>query len=77
MCSTNKKVRFNHVYIYEHQLILGDSPAVSEGAPTCLDWECQHVSQMSLEGHERRKEDRVKGTQKIKKRAGGAAFSFC
>jgi len=49
-----QQVRFDSVTIYSHDMILGDNPAVSQGAPVTLDWthsRCQVVSVDEFEEH--------------------------
>lgn len=43
-----KSVTFGDATVFHHPIILGDSPAVSEGVPLTISWQAQHVSVVSI-----------------------------
>ena len=43
-----RHVEFGMVTIYQHGFVLGDNPAVSEGAPLTLDTHCHEVTEMEV-----------------------------
>lgn len=47
-----KKVYFDQIYIREYPIILGDNPAVSEGAPVTIGWDCMDEYEVNLSMYE-------------------------
>eukprot|EP00525_Craspedostauros_australis_P000933 CAMPEP_0198117160 /NCGR_PEP_ID=MMETSP1442-20131203/16723_1 /TAXON_ID= /ORGANISM="Craspedostauros australis, Strain CCMP3328" /LENGTH=171 /DNA_ID=CAMNT_0043775147 /DNA_START=109 /DNA_END=624 /DNA_ORIENTATION=- len=50
--SAQKRVHFGDITIVTYPMILGDNPAVSEGAPIQMDWEAVDTVTQSMELYE-------------------------
>jgi hypothetical protein len=71
--TTTKNVCFGDLVIYEFKNILGDNPAVSEGAPLTIKWKHSSKNVVALEYYEylrisrprrRRKDLQVKSAER-------------
>jgi hypothetical protein len=49
---TMKQVRWGDLTVYEFPNLLGDNPAVSEGAPLTIGWKHSSVVVVAIEYHE-------------------------
>ena len=67
--SQDKNVSFSSVSIYEHPLICGDNPSVSEGVPLTIDWNAESTRTFkSIEEYEEnRQQTRMTAHTAIKK----------
>jgi hypothetical protein len=62
-----KKVHFASVKIYEHPIILGDNPGVTDGAPIQIDWKSQKETSMLVDLYEStREKERRKSSSELK-----------
>lgn len=52
----SKPVAFTEVCVHLHQMILGDNPAVTRGAPVTMDWKIMSADYLSLDAYEAQKE---------------------
>lgn len=51
--TNGKRVSFSRITIYEHPIILGDHPAVSEGAPIAIGWKSQGSMVFGIDYYEK------------------------
>jgi hypothetical protein len=55
---TVKQVRWGDLTVYEFPNLLGDNPAVSEGAPLTIGWKHSSVVVVAIEYHEYLRQNR-------------------
>lgn len=61
-----KKVIFDKIQVREYPQIMGDNPAVSEGVPLTIGWDCQHKYHMNIDMYEyTRAPNRRRGRKKL------------
>jgi hypothetical protein len=62
--STKKYVSWGDMVVYEFPSILGDNPAVSDGAPLTIGWNHENVSVTTIEYNEFLREKRPRRRRK-------------
>jgi hypothetical protein len=50
--TTRQNVHFSTLEIFDHPIILGDSPSTSEGPPLMIDWKCIGSIQLTVNAYE-------------------------
>ncbi|GFH57417.1 hypothetical protein CTEN210_13893 [Chaetoceros tenuissimus] len=54
------RLTFGDVEVRSHQMILGDNPAVSSGAPVTIDWDPYNVAACPIDAYEKEREGQIR-----------------